>query len=201
MAARVRPAGIVVPKAEQPGDVERVDRELGSVIPLFLMVETAAGVLHAESLARSSPRVSGLIFGAADFRESIRAARLPDEREIFFARNTISLAARAAGAEVFDTPWFDYRDVPGLEASALRARELGFDGKTAIHPSQMTTINRVFSPTDAEIARARQIVAVMEEAMRNGRAVAALEGEMFESLHLAGARRVLERARLAGLTG
>ena len=100
-------------------------------------------------------------------------------------------AARAAGVEAFDTPWFAFKDLDGLNKSAELARGLGFDGKTVIHPSQIPVINRVFSPTTDEIVRAREIVAVMERVLAEGRNVATLGNEMVEALHLKEARRIL----------
>lgn len=194
MAARVRPEGVVLPKANDPADVLAADERLGRALPLFLMVETVEGILAAPALARASPRVAGLLFGAADYRESLRAGRHPEEMELLFARSQILHAARAAGIEAFDTPWFEYKDEAGLERSALRVRQLGFDGKTAIHPAQVPVINRVFSPTPEEVERARRVVVVLEAALRQGRHVATLDGEMVEALHLRAARRTLERA-------
>jgi citrate lyase subunit beta/citryl-CoA lyase len=196
-AARVRPAGLVLPKCEEPRRVEAVARRLEGV-PLFLMVETARGVLAAAELARV-PGVAGLVFGAADYRASLRARRDPDEVELLVARSTLVLAARAAGIESFDTPFFDYRDASGLARSARRARTLGFDGKTAIHPGQVASINTAFSPSGEEIAHARQVLAALEEAAASGRGVATVGGEMVEALHAEEARRTLGRARQAGL--
>jgi citrate lyase subunit beta/citryl-CoA lyase len=198
-AGRIRPDGVVLPKCESPAAVAAVARQLERV-PLFLMVETARGILAAAELARVSP-VAGLLFGAADFRESLRAGRLEEEGELLVARSALVLAARAAAISVFDTPHFEYRDAQGLEASARRARALGFDGKTAIHPGQVPTINRVFAPTDAEVARARTIVLALEAAARQGRGVATVDGEMVEGLHLQEARRTLSRAEAAAQRG
>ncbi len=195
-AARVRPAGVVLPKCEEPAAVARVAARLDGT-PLFLMVETARGVLEAPGLARA-PQVAGLLFGAADFRASVRASREPDEAEILVARCALVLAARAAGIEVFDTPFFEYRDEAGLEASARRARGLGFDGKTCVHPAQVAVVNRVFAPTAAEVERARKVVEALAAAAREGRGVATVDGEMVEALHGAEARRTLDRARAAG---
>jgi citrate lyase subunit beta/citryl-CoA lyase len=196
-AARIRPAGLVLPKCEDPASVVEIAARLEGT-PLFLMVETARGVLQATELART-PQVAALLFGAADFRASIRASREADEGELLVARATLVLAARAAGVEVFDTPLFEYRDEAGLERSARRARALGFDGKTCIHPAQVAVVNRIFAPTGEEIARARKVVDALEAAARDGRAVATVDGEMVEALHAAEARRTLDRARLAGL--
>jgi citrate lyase subunit beta/citryl-CoA lyase len=195
-AGRLRPAGVVLPKCEDPAAVAAVAARLRGV-PLFLMVETARGVLAAPELARAE-HASGLLFGAADFRASVRASRDPEEAELLLARGTLVLAARAAGIEAFDTPFFDYRDEPGLERSARRARTLGFAGKTCVHPGQVAVVNRVFSPSEEELARAERVVAALEAAAREGRGVATVDGEMVEPLHAAEARRVLERARQAG---
>jgi citrate lyase subunit beta/citryl-CoA lyase len=196
-AARVRPGGVVLPKCEEPASVAVVARRLPDA-PLFLMVETARGVLAAPGLARVEG-VAGLLFGAADFRASVRASRDPEETELLLARGALVLAARAAGVLVFDTPFFDYRDEGGLERSARRARTLGFDGKTAIHPGQVAILNRVFAPTADEVERARAVVTALEAAAREGRSVATVDGEMVEALHAAEATRTLERARQAGV--
>jgi citrate lyase beta subunit len=171
--------------------VAAVARLLGAV-RLFLMVETPRGVLAAAELARA-PRVDGLVFGGADFRAATRARPQPDEAELLLARSALLLAARAAEVEVFDTPYFDYRDDKGLEASARRARGLGFDGKTAVHPGQVAILNRVFTPDEDEVARARRIVDALDEAARHGRGVATVDGEMVEALHGREARRTLAR--------
>lgn len=196
-----RPAGVVLPKASEVDAVRLADAALGEATPLFLMLETVEGILEARALARASPRVAGLLLGAADYRESLRAAGLPHEAELGFARSQIVHAARAAGIEALDTPWFEIRDLEGLEASARRARGLGFDGKAAIHPGQLAVINAAFAPTAEEIARARAIVEALMRARRDGRAVAVVGGEMVEALHLREARRTLGRAERLGIDG
>ena len=160
---------------------------------MYLMIETAEGVLSVRELARRDD-VAGLLFGAADYRESLRAGRSSAEDELQFARSQIVHAARAAGVEAFDTPWFEYKDLEALDVSARRARLLGMDGKAAIHPSQVDVIQRVFTPTEEEVARARRIVEVMKEALADGRNVGVLGNEMVEALHLKGAYRTLARA-------
>jgi len=198
---RLRPLGLsgaVLPKVSHPEQVEFVDTKLGQSIALYLMVETAAGVLAAPRLARCSPRVRGLLFGAADFRESVRAGQGPEEQELHFARSQILLAARAAGIDAFDTPWFAYEDAEGLRRSSERVRWMGFDGKTAIHPGQVPVINEIFTPSPAEIERARRVLAAMEEALGAGRYVATLDGVMIEALHVNEAKRILARAEAAG---
>lgn len=194
LAAEERPAGVVLPKCEDPEVVARADRRLGE-LPLFLMIETPAGVVRAAELARA-PRVRGLLFGAADFRAAMRSGQDPDEAELLAARSLIVLAARAAGVEAFDTPFFAYQDAAGLRRSAERGRLLGFDGKTAIHPSQVAPIHAVFTPSEAEVERARRVLAALQAAGRAGRGVATLDGEMLEALHGREAERTLARARV-----
>lgn len=197
--ARIRPSAVVLPKCEEPGAVEAVSRRLGG-LRLCLMVETARGLLAAAELA-CAPEAAALVFGGADFRASTRAQRQPDEMELLVARSTLVVAARSAGIEVFDTPYFDYRDEPGLEASARRARALGFDGKTAVHPGQLPVLNRVFAPSGEEVARARRIVEALDEAARQGRGVATVDGEMVEALHGREAHRVLARHEAVAARG
>ena len=199
MLRRARPQGVLVPKIEDPQTAASLDQELGGATPLFLMIETVKGAALAAPIAHSSPRVSGLVFGAADYRESLRAGRLDDEGELLFARFQILQAARMAGIEAFDTPWFEYRDTGGLRQSAWRVRQLGFEGKCAIHPVQVPIINQVFAPTRQEIERARSIFEAMAQAIGQGRYVATVGDEMVEALHLKQAHRILDRAFRLGL--
>jgi citrate lyase subunit beta/citryl-CoA lyase len=196
--AAVPPAGVaavVVPKVSTPEDVRRAESLLGRPdLPLFAMVESAAAVLAAPAIARSSARLAGLCFGSADYRESLGAGRDPDEAELLFARSQILHAARAARLEAYDAPFFDYRDLPGLERSAARVRTMGFDGKAAIHPSQVGVIRKAFTPDSAEVEWARRVIRAAEEASERGRAVAGIHGEMIEAVHERIARRILARA-------
>lgn len=188
-------AAVVIPKVSSPEDVKRAESLLGRAgFPLFAMVESAAAVLAAPAIARSSSRLAGLIFGSADYRESLGAGRDPDEAELLFARGQILHAARAARLEAYDAPFFDYRDVAGLERSATRVHTLGFDGKTAIHPSQVGVIHKAFAPNAGEVEWARGVVGALEEASGRGHAVAGLKGEMVEAVHERMARRILARA-------
>ena len=193
-AMRVLPLdGVVLPKAESASAVRDVDAALGGCHALFLMIETPTGVLHSAELAEASPRVSGLIFGAADFRAATRLLPLPDETEVLFARSAIVLAARAAGIEAFDAPWFDIRDMAGLARSARLSRALGFDGRTAVHPGQVPVIHEAFAPSEREVERARTVLAALAEAAASGKGVAVVDGEMVEGLHARQAQSVLDR--------
>lgn len=183
---------VLLPKAES-GEVVRVARDiLGRAAPLWLMIETAPGARNVFDLARL-PGVEGLVFGSADYRLSTGARMRQNESELDFARQRILLAARAAGIHGWDAPWFAFRDLEGLRRSARRAAEVGFDGKSAVHPAQIPVIHEAFAPSAEERAWAERVVRVMEDAVARGVAVVELDGELLEELHLRQARRLLAR--------
>lgn len=194
---------VLLPKAEAARDIEEARRIAGAT-PLWLMIETAPGAANVFELARL-PGVEGLVFGSADYRLSLGARLRQDARlgqdarlrqdgsELDFARQRILLAARAAGIRCWDAPWFAFRDVEGLRGSARHAAEMGFDGKSAVHPLQIPVIHEAFQPTPEERAWAENVIRVMEDAAARGVAVVELDGELLEELHLRQARRLLGR--------
>ena len=183
---------VLLPKAAS-GETVRVARDLlGRAAPLWLMIETAPGAANVFDLARI-PGVEGLVFGSADYRLSLGARMRQGESELDFVRQRILLAARAAGIRCWDAPWFAFRDLEGLRASARRAAGTGFDGKSAVHPAQVPVIHEAFAPTAEERAWAQRVVRVMEDAAARGVAVMELDGELLEELHLRQARRLLAR--------
>jgi citrate lyase subunit beta/citryl-CoA lyase len=135
-----------------------------------------------------------LAFGAEDFTRDIGAARSREGREQFVARSMVVLGAKAAGVLASDTVWSDLEDVEGLTNSAQEARELGFDGKGAIHPAQTELINKIFSPSEDEIANARAIVTAFNEATARGSSVIALGRKMIDPPVVARAQRILALA-------
>ncbi len=183
---------VLLPKAETAAAVRAARRLLGAQAPLWLMIETARGAAAVFPLAAEAG-VEGLVFGSADFRLSMGSCATPGESELDHVRQRILLAARAAGVCCFDAPWFAFRDLDGLRRSARRAFELGFDGKSAIHPGQLPVIHEAFAPSPAQRSWAERVVRVMEAAAAQGRAVAELEGELLEELHLRQAKRLLGR--------
>jgi citrate lyase subunit beta/citryl-CoA lyase len=132
--------------------------------------------------------------GGEDFARDIEAVRTPSGEEIALARMRVVLGARAAGVLPIDTVYTDFRDVAGLSRDAERARRLGFAGKLVIHPRQVGTVNRAFSPSSSETRRAREVVAAFEAARERGEAVAHLEGRMLDPAVVDQARRVVELA-------
>jgi citrate lyase beta subunit len=192
--------GLVVPKVESVEEVrdvaavlDRLEMERGmqpGQTRLMLAIETAKAVLAAPALATSSPRVSGLMFGAEDFSRDIGlpTIRTGHARDFVYARSAIVIAAAAARVSSVDGVWPDLKDEEGLERDCRLARDLGFTGKSMIHPGQLGTIARVFSPTDDEIAFARDLIRDFEKAVAEGRGSISFGGQLVD-------RPIYERAR------
>jgi citrate lyase beta subunit len=182
------PDGLVLPKAEDPAAV----RELHLGVPLWLMTETPLGVLRAAQLA-AVPGVAGLMVGANDLRLSLRARPTPERRELLYSLGAVVLAARAAGVLVLDAVYNDLQDGAGLERECMQGRDLGFDGKTLIHPSQIEVANRLYGVSEAEAQAARALLVAWDAAQASGQGVVAHENRMIEELHARQARAALER--------
>lgn len=207
---------IVVPKVKEARDVWWVDTLLSQVesetgldrkIRLEVLIEEAEAVLHAEEIAGSSDRIDAIIFGAGDLSASQEAkvdvnflsgGDYPGDMW-HFARTKVVLAARAAGVAAVDAPYPDFSDVDGYREECRRARILGFNGKWAIHPSQIAIANEVFSPTTQELARARRVVELCEQMDEEGTGSMAFEGTMLDVGAVRAARRTLAQAEAMGL--
>lgn len=196
---------LVVPKVESAGDLAFVDRLLDGVeaaagggvgLRLQALIENAAGLARVEEIAACSPRLDSLIIGYADLKASLgrSAAGAADLDAWCHIQDTVLVAARANGLQAIDGPFLGVSVDPDFEAAVARARDLGFDGKWAIHPSQLDHLNDAFSPSDEELQWARKVVATMEKAEREGgRGAVALDGEMLDEAVTAAARRILAR--------
>ena len=182
------PAGIVLPKAEDPASV----RELHLGIPLWLMIETPLGVLRAAKLA-AVPGVAGLMVGANDLLLSLRARATPGRLPLLYALSAVVLAARAAGVLALDAVYNDLQDGAGLEAECMQGQGLGFDGKTLIHPGQIVATNRVYGVSETEVQAARELMHAWQEAEEQGLGVVQHAGRMIEELHARQARDTLGR--------
>ncbi len=152
--------------------------------------------LHAPEIASASDRMAAFIFGSADYVRDVRCQPGEDREELLLALQQIVLAARGAGIDAIDAPCFDIRNGELLEREARQARRLGFDGKNALHPDQVVTINQIFSVTAQEIAWARKVLEELNAAEQRGRAVSTLDGQLIDNPHLALAERILSQARL-----
>jgi len=208
--APVRPATLIVPKVEARDDLAFVSRlldglERGARAPgpilLQALIETAAGLRRLDAITESSPRLLALVLGYADLAASLGRSRAAAEDldRWLPIQETFLLGARARGLQAIDGPYLGLDRVDGFTRAAIRVRDLGFDGKWAIHPSQVPPLAAMFTPTPEEIARARAIVAALDAAEReNGLGAIAVDGEMIDEAVRLSARRVLARARAAG---
>jgi len=208
LAAVVRPGleGLVLPKVETTDQVRTVERildgrelETGIVagtVRLLVAIESPRGLFNACAIAAASPRVTGLIFGAEDYgRElGLPLRREEEARDLVYARSVIANAAAAAHVQAIDGVWPDLQDMDGLRRFALQARRLGFNGMSAIHPSQIEPINAVFTPASDEVDYCRLVVQAFEEAQARGEGSIAFGGQMLDLPIVERARRTLALA-------
>ncbi|MBU0717350.1 MAG: HpcH/HpaI aldolase/citrate lyase family protein [Planctomycetes bacterium] len=201
---------VLIPKVEAAEQVQRVDEAIRKLLqtrgidrPVYLMpiVESALGAIKAYEIAKSSDRIVALTIGLEDYTADIGVARTLDGRESFWARSQVVNAARAAGVQPIDTVFSDVADMDGLRASVLEAKGLGFDGKGCIHPRQIAIINECFAPTEAELAKARQIVDAFEEAEAKGLGVVSLGSKMIDPPVVKRAQRIVRLAEAMGKGG
>ncbi|MET0938891.1 MAG: CoA ester lyase [Gaiellaceae bacterium] len=187
LVEELRPDVLVLPKAT-PGAGAALGEE-GP--PVVAIVETADGLRHAYEVA-SLPRIKALVVGTVDLGVDLRLEQREDGLEILFARSKVVLDSAAARIRApIDRVWTDVRDGDGLEADTEFARSLGFRGKACIHPNQVEIVNRVFTPSDEELSRARRVVEAYEQAVGEGEGVTALDGEMIDLPVVERARQVL----------
>ena len=167
-------------------------------IAVMCMIESASGVLNAPEIAACHPRMAALVFGATDFSMEVGCAVTEDGRTLLTAASRIVLAARAAGIDAIDTPDMKLDDPEGLARSSRIGRELGFDGKTAIHPAQIAPINAAFSPSTEQVAWARRVLALAPCGVAFHLGAEVLDGQLIEIPHLRRAQRILAVAELLG---
>ncbi|HEY7460811.1 MAG TPA: CoA ester lyase [Gemmatimonadota bacterium] len=202
---------LLVPKVGVPADVYMVDALLTQIeeargiahrIGIEALIETALGMAHVEAIAQSSRRLEALHFGVADFAASVRARTVsigglnPDYPgdQWHAAISRLVTACRAFGLRALDGPYGDFKDAEGYLAAARRAAALGCDGKWAIHPSQIPLANEVFSPPPEEVRRAQRVLEALEEAAREGRGAAALDGRMIDAASARMANNIVQTA-------
>jgi citrate lyase subunit beta/citryl-CoA lyase len=182
--------GISQPKPSTGQDIQKVaelltrlEKEQGlpdGHVKIMPWIETSLALINAYEIAGSSPRINGVIFGANDLALETGMTRTEEGNEILYPRTKVLIAARAAGVAAIDTPYNDFKDEPGLIRETTLARNLGFRGKFVIHPGQVDVVNRIFRPTEEEVAYARQVITAFEEARAKGFASASLDGKMID---------------------
>lgn len=201
MPTKVSDAEYIRQVVEMMDEIEEKHGIPVGTVGLIPLLETAEGIENAYSIAKSSKRIKALFLGAEDLSTDLQAIRSKKSDEILYARGRIVLAARAAGIEVYDTPFTDVNDDEGLLQDATFARSIGFTGKASISPRHVTMINEVFSPSLADIAYAQEVMEVIEEGKRQGKGAVSLKGKMIDKPIVDRARKVLEAARELGLGG
>jgi citrate lyase subunit beta / citryl-CoA lyase len=205
--ARVRPDALLVPKADENEIAEvhimldKIEEEEGfekgsiKVIPL---IETAYGLENVYNIIKASSRVTAILLGAEDLTADLGVKRTKEGDEIFYARNKVATACKAARIDSIDTPFTDTNDSEGLDKDTAKAKSLGISGKAAINPRQIDTIHSVFAPTNADIRHAQRIIEAMEEAKSEGKGVFSLDGKMVDAPIINRALNTIEMARLVG---
>jgi citrate lyase subunit beta/citryl-CoA lyase len=194
-AATAGASAVVVPKvsgAEHLGQVLQHLEKAGAPddLAVWPMVETPAAVFAVRDIARAE-RVGCLVMGTNDLAKELRAQLVPGRAPLLPHLATALLAAREAGIAVVDGVYNDVKDLEGFEAECRQGAEMGFDGKTLVHPSQVDVANRVWAPTEQEVAYAHRVVEAFEQAQRDGRGVVTVDGRMVENLHRDNALRTL----------
>src|ERR1700749_2369404 len=200
MAAKARPDAILVPKVSSVADLAAIatglrESNADPSIRLWAMIETARAVLHAEELAAASRetdgRLAGFVFGPNDISRETRIRMQPGRAIMLPMITHCILATRAYGLEILDGPYSDFSNIDGFNQECTQARDLGFDGKTLIHPGQIAACNANFTPPAEEVERARRIIAAFELPENVARGAISLDGQMVERLHADMARRTI----------
>ncbi len=197
-----KPDLILLPKTESAQDILTADAymtELGSEVGLMALIETALGVENAFQIATACPRVKALFLGAEDLTADLRCKRTKEGKEIEYARHRLVVAARAAGVDVYDTPFTDVNDDEGIYTDASYAKALGFTGKASISPRHVEVINEVFSPTQKDIDYAYEVMEAIALAKEQGKGAIALHGKMIDAPIVARAEQTIAMAEALGM--
>lgn len=186
---------------EVEAEIEKVEREIGAEGRTRIMaaIESALGVVNAYDIAISSPRMMGIALGAEDYCANLKTQRSKEGDELRLARETIVVAARAAGIDALDTVFSNLNDMETFRREVEYIKTLGFDGKSIINPRQIEVVNEVFTPTEKDIEKAKAIVAAIKEAEKKGSGVIALNGKMIDRPVVIRAERTITLAKAAGL--
>jgi len=191
---------LLLPKVESAEMVRQAEALMVAAgapeeLALMCMMETPLGILKAAEIAAASPRLSCLVMGTSDLVKDLNALHTPERLPVLTALSLCVLAARANGLAVVDGVHLDLNDAEGFAAQCLQGRQLGFDGKTLIHPKTIEKANEVFGPSAADVAEAQRIIEVHAAAVKEGQGVAVLDGKLIENLHVETARKTVSLAQ------
>ena len=197
-AVKMGADAILQPKVDGPSDIDALGALTGNV-PLWAMMETPLGMLNAAAIA-AHPRCEGMVMGTNDLAKDMGARFRADRLPLMTGLGLCVLAAKAHGVAIVDGVYNAFKDEVGLAAECAQGRDMGFDGKTLIHPGQVAVANAAFSPTQAELELAARQIAAFDAALAQGKAVAVVDGKIVENLHVATARETLaKREAIAAL--
>lgn len=188
----VRVDAILIPKVSYKKDLDAVI-DLTSAVPLWAMMETAMGMLNAGDIA-SHPRLEGMVMGTNDLAKEMQSRFRADRLPMQAGLGMCLLAAKAFGKVIVDGVYNAFKDDDGLKVECDQGRDMGFDGKTLIHPAQLAIANAAFAPSDSEVDLARRQIAAFDEAQAQGLGVAVVDGKIVENLHIVTARQILAKA-------
>jgi citrate lyase subunit beta/citryl-CoA lyase len=202
LAATLPLDAVLLPKVESAEQVRRTIKALDRSgaprrLAVWCMLETPRGILAASEIAGASPRLAVLVMGTSDLTKDLRAVHTPDRLPLLTSLGLAVLAARAHGLDILDGVHLDLADDDGFAAVCRQGRELGFDGKTLIHPKQIAAANAAFGPSAEEVAHARRLIAAHGDAEAAGKGIVVVDGRLVESLHVARAHRTLALAEAA----
>jgi len=188
-AAKAAPDAILLPKVENAAQVHALEAlmdEAGAPVgtSIWCMMETPLGILNAQEIASSSARVSCFVMGTSDLVKDLQAQHTQMRLPVITSLGLCLLAGRAYGLSVLDGVYLDLSDEAGFKASCVQGLELGFDGKTLIHPKQLASSNEVFAPSEAEVNYSRRVIEAFEAATKEGKAVVLVDGKLVENLHV-----------------
>lgn len=182
-------------------EIERVEKEIGCLgrTKIMAAIESTLGIVNAYAIATASPRMMGIALGAEDYSANLKTQRTPGGDELRLARETIVVAARAAGIDALDTVYSNLNDMETFRKEVEFIKTLGFDGKSIINPRQIEVVNDVFAPKEKEIEKSRTILAAIKEAERKGSGVIAVNGKMVDRPVVLRAQRTIDLAIASGI--
>ncbi len=197
--AKAGASAVLLPKVESAEVVRQAESVLlshgaPSDLAIWCMMETPRGMLHAEEIVDASPRLEGLVMGTSDLAKDLQAQHTAMRLPLITALGLCMLAARAAGIAILDGVYLDLNDHEGFVDSCRQGAQLGFDGKTLIHPKQLAAANEVFAPSEDELRLSRRIIDAYAEAEAEGKGVVLVDGKLIEKLHVDHAKRVVALA-------
>lgn len=202
------PDSVLLPKVESAEALHWLDAQITAAerahgwppgqIEIVALVETARGIVNLNAIAKATPRLTALVFGAEDLAGDIGATRTPEAWEVFYARSAVVTHAAAYGLQAIDMVYVDYHDEAGLRREARQGAEMGYSGKQIIHPNQIAPVQEAFTPSDEAIANARRIVEAHAAHQASGQGAFALDGKMVDRPVVRIAEQVLAKARAAG---